>query len=137
MATGFEFSTETLPTCEVCVITNQKRGVFTKSKPTSTIIKEKLEVVSADICGPYACETPTCNRYSLVFADNATRKRWIFLMYTKNQALQKFKEFEARVTLECGIRIKTLRTDNGTEFKWKNFRQFLPGPRNPTRIDGC
>ena len=46
-------------------------------------------------------------------------------MKTKDQVLDKFKEYEAMVTNITGKKIKILRSDNGGEYTPKEFVNYL------------
>ena len=74
----------------------------------------------------------------MTFIDDKSRFTAIYFMKTKDQVLQKFKEFEAMSTNVTGKkikavtasdstakRIKNLRSDNGGEYSLKEFDDFL------------
>ena len=46
-------------------------------------------------------------------------------MKHKSEVCQKFKEFETKVTNQSGVRIGTLRTDNGGKYMSKEFQDYL------------
>ena len=53
-----------------------------------------------------------------------SRKVWVFILKTKEEALPKFKEWKVLVEVQTGRRIKKLRTDNGLEFVKHEFNEY-------------
>ncbi|KAL4368326.1 hypothetical protein GQ457_05G026720 [Hibiscus cannabinus] len=51
--------------------------------------------------------------YFVTFIDDHSRKVWIYLLKTKDQVLEAFKEFHAKVERETGRKLKCVRSDNG------------------------
>ena len=59
------------------------------------------------------------------FTDDKTRISSVAFMTQKSEALEKFKDFQATVEGESGMRIGTLRTDRGGEYVGKKFKRYL------------
>lgn len=57
--------------------------------------------------------------YYVTFIDNHSRKTWIYLLKTKDEVFDKFKEFSVEVETLTEIKIKTLRYENGGEYTSK------------------
>ena len=57
----------------------------------------------------------------MTFIDDYSRYCAVYFLKQKSEVLDKFKEFEAVVTNECGECISTLRTDNGGEYLSRHF----------------
>ncbi|KAL4383727.1 hypothetical protein GQ457_15G024680 [Hibiscus cannabinus] len=51
--------------------------------------------------------------YFVTFIDDHSRKVWIYLLKTKDQVLEAFKEFHAKVERQTGRKLKCVRSDNG------------------------
>lgn len=85
----------------------------------------KLELIHSDVCGPM--ETPSLGgaRYFLTFIDDFTRKVYVYLIKSKSEVFQKFQEFKVLVENQLDLKVKTLRTDNGTEYLSNEFQAFL------------
>ena len=83
----------------------------------------KLQCVHSDVCGPMPTESLGRKRYFVSFTDDYSRCCQVY--FHKSEVLDKFKEFEARVTNETGLEISTLCTDNGGEYVSKEFEEFL------------
>ncbi len=55
--------------------------------------------------------------YFVTFIDDHSRKVWVRLLKSKDQVLEAFKEFHARVERETGRKLKYVRFDNGGEYR--------------------
>src|ERR1044072_5809073 len=64
------------------------------------------------------------SRYFVTFADDFSRKVWVYFMVHKSEVFAKFKVWKAEVENQTGRKIKYLRTDNGTEYTEKSFIKF-------------
>ncbi len=64
-------------------------------------------------------------KYFVTFIDDYSRSCAVYFLKRKSEVFEKFKEFEALVTNECGQNIATLRTDNGGEYLSAEFQQYL------------
>lgn len=54
--------------------------------------------------------------YFIIFINNHSKKVWVFLLKSKDQVLNVFKEFHARVEKEANYQLKCVRADNGGEY---------------------
>ena len=61
----------------------------------------------------------------LPLIDDYSRYVKVYCISMKDQVFQKFREFEALVTNETGLKINTLRTDGGGEYTLAKFENFL------------
>ena len=75
----------------------------------------------SDICGPMPTESIGGSKYFVTFIDNFSRCCAVYFLRNKSEVLDKFKEFEARASNDCGERIGTLWSDNGGEYLSKEF----------------
>ncbi|GAB2276096.1 hypothetical protein Dimus_039170 [Dionaea muscipula] len=55
-------------------------------------------------------------RYFLSLIDDFSRKVWVFLLKTKDETLDRFKEWKTITENQIDKKVKVLRTDNGLEF---------------------
>jgi transposase InsO family protein len=62
--------------------------------------------------------------YYVTFLDDYSRNTWLYLLKTKDEVFNKFKEFEAEIENLTSKKIKTLRTNNGGEYTSKEFVSF-------------
>jgi hypothetical protein len=57
--------------------------------------------------------------------DDYSRFTWVFFLHEKSQTQETLKRFVRRTQNEFGLRIKKIRSDNGTEFKNSQIEGFL------------
>jgi hypothetical protein len=58
-------------------------------------------------------------RYFVTFIDDFSRKTHVYILKVKGEVFDKFKAYKALVENQTGMKIKTLRSDNGGEFVQK------------------
>jgi transposase InsO family protein len=63
-------------------------------------------------------------RYFITFIDDASRYCYIYLLKSKDEALNYFKVYKAKVENKLERKIKRLRDDRGGEYTSNNFSQF-------------
>ncbi|KAG8480148.1 hypothetical protein CXB51_024926 [Gossypium anomalum] len=120
MVENFTKSVQNENVCEVCQMGKQARLPF----PTNTTWRasSKLELVHSDVCGPMRTESLSGNRYFILFINDSTRYCWIYFLKHKSEVAQVFMKFKAAVETETGCKIKTIRSDNGTEYTSAQFQ---------------
>src|SRR5688500_18286665 len=64
-------------------------------------------------------------KYCLVIVDDYSRLGWLFFLQEKSHTQDTLKGFLRRAQNEFGLRIKKIRSDNGTEFKNSQIEGFL------------
>jgi transposase InsO family protein len=84
-----------------------------------------LELLHMDLFGPIAYVSIGGSKYSLVIVDDYSRFTWVFFLQEKSQTQETLKGFLRRAQNEFGLRIKKIRSDNGTEFKNSQTEGFL------------
>lgn len=65
------------------------------------------------------------SKYFVTFIDNYSRCCSVYFIKHKSEVLDKFKEFEAVTTNDCGKRIGDLCSDNGGEYLSDEFKEYL------------
>ncbi|GKC02508.1 zinc finger, CCHC-type containing protein [Tanacetum coccineum] len=68
-----------------------------------------------DLCDLYATPSLGNKKYFMTFIDDASKFSYVYLLHTKDEALDKFKVFKTEVELQQGSLIKRFRTDRGGE----------------------
>ncbi|KAL1448085.1 hypothetical protein WDU94_013979 [Cyamophila willieti] len=63
--------------------------------------------------------------YFVTFTDDHSRKSYVYFMKSKCEVFDKFLEFKALVENQTGKTIKTVRSDNGTEYVNNKFKNYL------------
>jgi transposase InsO family protein len=84
-----------------------------------------LELLHMDLFGPIAYISIDGSKYCLVIVDDYSRFTWVFFLQEKSQTQETLKGFLRRAQNEFGLRIKKIRSDNGTEFKNSQLQGFL------------
>jgi hypothetical protein len=74
-----------------------------------------LELLHMDLFGPIAYISIGRSKYCLVIVDDYSRFTWVFFLQEKSQTQETLKGFLRWAQNEFGLRIKKIRSDNGTE----------------------
>ena len=117
-----ELKIGTLPVCESCL-----EGKITKRPFTGKWlrVKEPLELIHSDVCGPINVKARGGYEYFVTFIDDYSRYGYVYLMQRKSETFEKFKEFRAEVENQLGKTFKTLRSDHGGEYLDTEFEDYL------------
>ena len=86
--------------CEGCVAGKMTRKPFRSVGEIRS--KRKLRLVHSDVCGPMPTESIGGNKYFVTFIDDFSRCCAVYFLRNKSEVPDKFKEFEARVSNDCG-----------------------------------
>lgn len=105
--------------CEGCLVGKQSRSPYPAH--TNYRANRRLDLIHGDLCGPVSPPTPAGNRYFMPLVDDYSRVMWVYLLKTKDEAFQVFKNFRAAVEIESGERMKVFRTYRGSEFLSTHF----------------
>lgn len=108
--------------CENCLRGKQHRQHYPRSESRAV---EKLDLIHADVCGPMENASIGESRYFLLFKDDCTGYRFVYLMKRKSEVSVHVRNFVAQVERECERKVKVLRTDNGLEFMSNELKVFL------------
>jgi transposase InsO family protein len=84
-----------------------------------------LELLHMDLFGPIAYISIGGSKYCLVLVDDYSRFTWVFFLPKKSQTQETLKGFLRRSQNEFELRIKKIRSNNGTEFKNSQIEGFL------------
>jgi transposase InsO family protein len=96
---------------------NLHKNIMTTDRP--------LELLQMDLFGPIACISIGGSKYCIVIVDDYSRFTWVFFLQDKSQTQETLKGFLRRAQNEFNLRIKKIRSDNGTEFKNSQIEGFL------------
>lgn len=77
---------------------------------------EKLELIHTDVCGPMSTKPKGKKSYFITFTDEFTRKSFVYFLKTKDESLQKTKEFIKTAENQTGLCVKRIRSDRGGEY---------------------
>jgi transposase InsO family protein len=97
--------------------TNQSKNVMTTSRP--------LELLHMDLFGPVAYLSIGGSKYGLVIVDDFSRFTWVFFLQYKSETQGTPKRFLRRAQNEFDLKVKKIRSDNGSEFKNLQVEEYL------------
>ena len=100
-------------TCKAYLQGNMTRSPFVGQMAS---VKNMLEIIHSDVCGPFRERARGDFYYFITFTDDLSRYGHLFLLKNKSETFEKFKEFEAQVENQTGKSIKTLQSDQGGEY---------------------
>ncbi|GJT76095.1 zinc finger, CCHC-type containing protein [Tanacetum coccineum] len=106
---AFDMDTEK---CNTCMLTKITKKLFQNIKRET----EVLELIHSDLCDLLATPSLGNKKYFVTFIDDASRFYYVYLLNTKDEALDKFKVFKTEVELQQRSLIKRFRTDRGGEY---------------------
>ncbi|RDX88387.1 hypothetical protein CR513_30024, partial [Mucuna pruriens] len=89
-----------LEKCSHCMVSKQTRVSFKKHPPSRK--SELLELVHSDVCDPLKVKSFSGAFYFVTFIDDCSTKLWVYVLKTKDQVLEKFKQFQALVERQSG-----------------------------------
>jgi transposase InsO family protein len=78
-----------------------------------------------DLFGPIFYISIGGNKYGLVIVDDFSRFTWVFFLQDKSEAQGIIKKFIKRAQNEYELKIKNVRSDNGSEFRNTNVEEYL------------
>ena len=100
--------------CSICPRAKLHRQSFPLSNTRASRI---FELIHVGIWEAYKCATYNGYKYFLTIVDDYSRASWIHLMSTKSNAFPLLQSFITYIENQFGFSVKTIRTDNGSEFK--------------------
>ena len=107
--------------CHSCVQSKQPRKPHKAAEERNLA---PLELIHSDLCEMNGVLTKGGKRYFMTLIDDATRFCYVYLLQTKDEALDYFKIYKAEVENQLERKIKRLRSDRGGEYFPKVFDEF-------------
>ncbi len=122
--------------CEVCALGKPKK------LPHKTIEKSEMNehvTFHSDLAGPMQTPSIGKKRYMLTYICSQTEYSFVDYLKSKDEQLEKFKEFKNHYELFTNKRIKYFQSDNGGEYLSKEFLQYLiqHGIKHLTSVAYC
>ncbi|RVW87884.1 Retrovirus-related Pol polyprotein from transposon TNT 1-94 [Vitis vinifera] len=99
--------------CEICVEAKLTRSSF-QSVERNT---EPLDLIHSDICDLKFVQTRGGNKYFITFVDDSTKYCYVYLLKSKDEAIEKFVLYKTEVENQLNKKIKVLRSDRGGEYE--------------------
>ncbi|GJR98722.1 pol polyprotein [Tanacetum coccineum] len=98
--------------CETCVEAKLTRTSFKSVKRTT----EPLDMIHTDICDLKSLPTKGGNKHFIMFIDDCTKYCYVYLLKSKDEAIDKFVLYKTEVENQLGKKIKVLRSNRGGEY---------------------
>ena len=89
------------------------------------MLADCLDVLAADLMGPFQVDSIDGGKYLLTMRDVATGYSFVKVLKQKSEANKHIINTIMRLEVVTGIRVKTLRSDNGSEFANQKLNDFL------------
>ncbi|GJY50801.1 putative ribonuclease H-like domain-containing protein [Tanacetum coccineum] len=109
-------------TCVACQKGKQHKASC-KAKLVSSI-SQPLQLLHMDLFGPTSVRSINHKTYCLVITDDFSRFSWVFFLRTKDETSGILKDFIRQIENQLNQKVKTIRCDNGTEFKNRDIIEF-------------
>nr|GEX69388.1 hypothetical protein [Tanacetum cinerariifolium] len=94
-----------------------------KTKPVSSV-DQPLFKLHVNLFGPTFVKSLKNKIYYLVITDDYSRFTWVFFLATKDETSPILKTFITGLENQLSLKVKVIRSDNGTEFKNHDLNQF-------------
>ncbi|GJU59792.1 putative ribonuclease H-like domain-containing protein [Tanacetum coccineum] len=94
-----------------------------KAKSVSSI-SQPLQLLHMDLFSPTSVRRLNHKTYCLVITDDFSRFIWVFFLRTKDETNGILKDFIRQIENQLNQKVKTIRCDNGTKFKNRDFIEF-------------
>jgi hypothetical protein len=78
-----------------------------------------------DLFGPISYISIGGNKYGLVIIDDYSHFTWVFFLQDKSETQEVLKKFLKRAQNEFDAKVKKIRSDNDTEFKNTQVKDYL------------
>ncbi|GKA32745.1 retrovirus-related pol polyprotein from transposon TNT 1-94 [Tanacetum coccineum] len=108
--------------CTSCEKGKHHRASF-KTKQNFSI-KKCLHLLHMDLFGPISPMSINHEKYTLVIIDEYSRYTWVYFLRKKSQAPEMIMSFIRMVENQNDVKVKQIRTDNGTEFRNHELESF-------------
>ena len=99
-----ETHVETHKRCEVCVEAKMAKLPFHAVERNTT----PLELIHTDVCDLKFVQTRGGKTYFITFIDDCTRYCYLFLLRSKDEAIEAFKVFKNEAETQLNYKIKTI-----------------------------
>ncbi|KAM1493880.1 hypothetical protein ACFX10_025604 [Malus domestica] len=107
--------------CEICVESKFARQTF---KSVLNKSSELLDLIHSDLCDFKSTPTRGGKNYYISFIDDCSKYCYVYLVHSKDEALNMFKTYKAEVENQLNKKIKVLRSDRGGEYESSAFADF-------------
>nr|GEU97788.1 retrovirus-related Pol polyprotein from transposon TNT 1-94 [Tanacetum cinerariifolium] len=85
---------------------------------------DESNLLHMDLFGSTFVKSLNKKNYCLVITDDYSRFTWVFFLATKDETSPTLKNFITGLENQLSLKVKVIRSDNGTEFKDSDLNQF-------------
>ena len=107
--------------CEICTESKFARQSFKSVQERSN---ELLSLIHSDLCDFKAIPSRGGKNYFITFIDDCNKYCYVYLLHSKDEALNSFKTYKAEVENQLEKKIKVIRSDRGGEYESAAFSDF-------------
>jgi transposase InsO family protein len=109
----------------VCVPCRHGKMIATSYSLVNTVMTEQPgQLLHMDNIDPSRVRSMGGKWYVLIIVDDYSRYSWIFFLESKDDVFERFQSLALRLNNEHLNCLKSMRIDNGTEFRNASFDQF-------------
>nr|GEW72791.1 putative ribonuclease H-like domain-containing protein [Tanacetum cinerariifolium] len=108
--------------CVACQKRKQHKATC-KAKLVSSI-SQPLQMLHMGLFGPTSVMSINHKKYCLVVIDDFNSFSWVFFLATKDEINIILKPFISAIENQPNKKVKVIRCDNGTEFKYRDLDEF-------------
>ena len=100
--------------CQVCVESKFAKHPYNSVERNS----EPLDLIHTDICDMKSIPSHGGKKYFITFIDDCTRYCYVYLLNSKDEAIDAFKKYKIEVENQLNKKIKMIRSDRGGEYEF-------------------
>ena len=101
--------------CQVCVESKFSKPPF---HSVGNRVSGPLDLIHTYICDMKSIPSRGGNKYFITFIDDCSRYCYVYLLSSKDEAVNAFKTYKAEVETPLNKKIKIIRSDRGGEYEF-------------------
>ena len=99
--------------CQICVESKYAKHSYKSVERNSN----PLELIHTDICDMKSTPSRGGKKYFITFIDDCTRYCYVYLLNSKDEAIDAFRQYKTEVENQLDKKIKMIRSDRGGEYE--------------------
>ena len=107
--------------CKTCIENKMHNLPFSNNR---TKVKDILEIIDTDVCGPFNTTGFNGEKYFVSFIDDYSKVAKVYCIKTKDEVFDCLVQFINEIENITGNRVKILRCDNGKEYLNNRIYKF-------------
>lgn len=117
-----------------CITCTKGKGHCQPFQDSESKASVPLELAHSDVKGPVPIQTNGGYRYWLTFLDDSTRFLWTYPIQSKRDVVQITKDWISLVENQYKLKLRKMRTDNGSEYSKLDMYLQERGIRRETTV---